>query len=44
MYCPGAADDIVVTESIELKLGVPDAGFSGAVTPFGAPETVRATF
>ena len=42
-YCPGATDDVVVMESVELKLGVPDVGFSDAETPSGAPETVKAT-
>jgi hypothetical protein len=30
-------------ESIELKLGIPDVGFTDAVTPFGTPEIVKAT-
>ena len=42
-YCPGVTDDVVVIERIELKLGVPDPGFSDAETPFGAPETVKVT-
>jgi hypothetical protein len=43
-YCPEATDAVVVIESTELKLGFPDVGFSDAETPFGAPETVKATF
>jgi len=44
MYCPGAAADVGVIESIELNVGVPDVGLSDAETPFGAPDTVKATF
>jgi hypothetical protein len=43
VYAPGAADAVVVMESIELKLGVPEVGFSVAETPSGAPETDKAT-
>jgi hypothetical protein len=43
-YCPGAADDVVETERIELKLGEPAVGFSDVETPLGAPDTDRATF
>ena len=42
-YWPGATDGVVVMESIELKLGVPEVGLSNAETPSGAPETVRVT-
>ena len=42
-YCPAATDGVVEMESIELKLGVPDDGFSDAETPSGAPVTVRDT-
>jgi hypothetical protein len=42
-YCPGATDGIVVIESIDLNLGVPEVGLSDAETPSGAPETVRVT-
>jgi hypothetical protein len=44
VYCPEAADAVVVMESIELNFGVPDFGFSDATTPFGAPVTFKATF
>jgi hypothetical protein len=43
-YGPGEADDVVVMERVELKLGVPDVGFSEAETPIGAPDTVKSTF
>jgi hypothetical protein len=43
-YCPGATEDVVETESIELKLGDPDVGLSDVDAPLGAPETDRATF
>jgi hypothetical protein len=43
-YCPGATDDVVETESIELKLGDPDVGLSDVETPLGAPETDKTTF
>jgi hypothetical protein len=42
-YCPGATDGVVVMESIDLNLGVPEAGLSDAETPSGAPETVKVT-
>ena len=42
-YCPGVTDDVVVMESIEVKLGVPDVGLSDAETPFGAPVTFKVT-
>ena len=44
MYCPGATDDVVVTDSIELKLGDPDVGFSEVETPLGAPDRDKTTF
>ena len=44
VYCPEAADAVVVMESIELNFGVPDFGFSDAEAPFGAPVTFKATF
>ena len=44
VYCPEATDVVVVMESTELNFGVPDVGFSDAETPFGAPETFKATF
>jgi hypothetical protein len=43
VYSPGVTDGVVVMESIELKLGVPDIGLSDAETPLGAPETVKVT-
>ena len=43
VYCPEATDPVVVMESTELNLGVPDVGFRDAETPFGAPETFKAT-
>jgi len=44
-YCPGATEDVVERDRIELKLGVPDTGFSDVDMPLGgAPETARATF
>jgi hypothetical protein len=43
-YCPGATDDVVETESIELKLGDPDVGFSEVETPLGAPDRDKTTF
>ena len=43
-YCPGATEEVVETERIELKLGAPDVGFSDVETPLGAPDRDKATF
>jgi len=42
-YCPGATEAVVVMDSIDVKLGVPEVGLNEAETPLGAPETVKAT-
>jgi hypothetical protein len=43
-YCPGAMEEVVETDRIELKLGVPDTGFSDVDIPLGGGlETVRVT-
>jgi hypothetical protein len=45
VYCPGATDEVVEMERIELKLGDPDGGFSDVDMPLGtAPDTDKATF
>jgi hypothetical protein len=44
VYCPGATDDVVEIERIELKLGDPDVGFSDVEASLGAPDTDKATF
>jgi hypothetical protein len=45
VYCPGATDEVVETERIELKLGDPDGGFSDVDMPLGTPpDTDKATF
>lgn len=43
-YCPGGTDDVVETVRTELKLGVPDVGFSDVEISFGTPDTDKATF
>ena len=43
-YCPGAADEVAETLRIELKVGVPDVGFSEVDIPFGTPVALRAMF
>jgi hypothetical protein len=42
-YFPAAADAAAAIESTELNVGVPEFGFSDAVTPLGAPVTFKAT-
>ena len=43
VYKPGAADDVVLIDSVELPPDVTDVGLSVAVTPVGAPLTARVT-
>lgn len=44
-YCPGATEEVVEMDRIELKLGVPDTGFRDVDMPLGGGlDTLRATF
>ena len=41
---PGAVEEVVVTLSVELKVGVPDVGVNDVETPAGAaPDRLRTT-